>query len=158
MAPSSIQRRGKSSCNQAPSSNPRITQVSRLRSSICQSSSRHRPQGGKITPSLFTAAIIRTLDWRAFSISAIVACSAQNPRLHRVSMHTPVNRFDSAVTSAAATVAELHSALGVKGRAKDAAEAINSFGSISEAAVAQSPGPRKRVNLRPNTLCPGEAN
>ncbi|HYZ72255.1 MAG TPA: hypothetical protein VE641_04205 [Chthoniobacterales bacterium] len=49
-----------------------------------------------------------------------------------MSIQTPVNTVDSAVTSAAATFPELHSALGVNGRAKDAASAMSSLGSIRE--------------------------
>lgn len=43
-----------------------------------------------MAPVLSTATINRISDSRALSISAIAACSAQNPRLHAVSMQMPV--------------------------------------------------------------------
>jgi hypothetical protein len=58
-----------------------------------------------------TAMIIRMSRSRAFSISAIAACSAQNPRLHSVSMHTPVYTLPDAVTTSAATAPDVQSAL-----------------------------------------------
>ena len=55
----------------------------------CQINSRHRPHGDRVLDSV-TATMAAISDCLAFSISALAACSAQNPRLQAVSIQMPV--------------------------------------------------------------------
>ena len=90
---------------------PRRTQVSAFRQLTCRNSSRHRPQGARISPPEFTATILPISDSRDLSMSATAACPAQKPRLQAVSMQTLVKTRPVRVTRAAATPPATQSAL-----------------------------------------------
>ena len=83
-------RAGRRSASEAIRPSPRMTAAAEFRGSSCQSNSLHLPQGGRMRPSSVTATTIETVNSPPLSIAATAACSAQKPRLHRVSMQIPV--------------------------------------------------------------------
>lgn len=96
-----IQHSGSNSLKATTRSRFKTIDASRFARLTCAIISRQRPQGGTITsPLTATAATMR--HWRALSISAIAACSAQNPMPQARSMQMPVNTSPRSVRIAAA--------------------------------------------------------
>jgi hypothetical protein len=79
------------------------TLVFQLAESTCRINSRQRQQGGKTLPSSQTATMATIRVRPAFNISAMAACSAQNPMPHVASMQIPVNTAPESARTAAPT-------------------------------------------------------